>query len=107
MADSKELTDLTYDEQTESYRYHYAADRSFCVDLVLAVSEVVDTDPTELEPLYNHIDPDLLEEFVDGRSRFSGDLLLDCCGVRIRIAENGDVVISPNGPGGPTGDACC
>ncbi|WP_418285000.1 HalOD1 output domain-containing protein [Halorubrum sp. DTA46] len=48
------------------------ADRSPTVCVVEAVSEAIDTDLTELQPLYDAIDPDALDQLIGPPHRFTG-----------------------------------
>lgn len=47
-----------------STRHDWDADDSVCLTVVRAVSAVTGKDPTEIDPLYEFVDPDALEELL-------------------------------------------
>lgn len=68
-------------------------------EVVLAVAEATDTDPTELEPLYDVVDPDALDQLfqphLNGTQRIGGRVIFSMDGCEVTIHANGDVVATP------------
>ncbi|WP_339104214.1 HalOD1 output domain-containing protein [Haloterrigena salinisoli] len=64
--------------------------------LVIALSEVNGTDPMDLEPLYNVLDPDALNSLFDstGSSRLAGSVSFEYCGYQVTIEADGGGCIS-------------
>lgn len=68
-------------------------------EVVLAVAEATDTDPTELEPLYDVVDPDALDQLfrthLNGHPRTDGRIVFSMDGCEVTVHANGDVVATP------------
>lgn len=63
-----------------------------------AVSEATGTDPVELEPLYNVVDPDALNAiFASGGAGESSDteLRFTMAGCDVLVRDGGNVVVTP------------
>ena len=71
---------------------------SVCLSVVSAVAQAVDTDPAQLEPLANVIDPDVLERLVaddgsEGRAD-GGALAFTMAGCRVVVDAGGDIAVT-------------
>jgi hypothetical protein len=71
--------------------------------IVTAVSEATDTDPLELPPLYDTVDPDAVDALIRPLSDASGldtdgttEITLTYAGSRIKLGQNGSVSVRPN-----------
>lgn len=55
---------ITFDPQTETYRltHDWQAGESIAMAVTIGVAAVTDTPPTEMNPLYEVIDPDALNQ---------------------------------------------
>lgn len=67
MVDSNEPRDDVSDGRTEARHVHYdpASDAEVSELLVTAIADIDHTDPLKLEPLYETVDPDALDDFVE------------------------------------------
>lgn len=81
--------------------YHLAVDtrtESISTSIVVAVAEVLDRDPTQLDPLSTRLDPDALDGLFEGpgteatREGLVRFTFVDCL---ISVYATGDVVIEP------------
>jgi len=72
---------------------------SMCVRVIDAVVETMGTDTTEIDPLYDYIDPDALNDLFkpseDGRHRRGGRVEFQIEGHLIRISSHGDIEVRP------------
>jgi hypothetical protein len=70
----RSLTDLRYDDQAGLYRARYdsLSRHELLVDIVLAVSDVLDVDTCDLDPAYETIDPDAFDTLVDSYAANAG-----------------------------------
>ena len=59
--------------------------------IIEAIAEETDSDPLELPPLYNAIDPDALDRLFANRE--GGTVTFCCCGHKITVKQDGTVVI--------------
>lgn len=68
MIDANESRDGSTDRRANARYVHYdpGADATPSDTLVTAVADFANSDPLELQPLYETIDPDTLDEFVGG-----------------------------------------
>lgn len=68
------ITDLRYDERTDRYRARYdaATAHELFVDIVLAVSNVLDVGTDDIEPAHRAVDTDVLDAVVDAYGRDAG-----------------------------------
>ena len=64
--------------------------------IVIAISEVTGTDPIDLEPLYNVVNPDSLNSLFDSTapSRLDGSVSFEYCGYQVTIKADGRGFIS-------------
>lgn len=93
---------IQYDESTRTYRLSCdgGRDHSISTEIVLAVSEITNTPPIEIEPMFEVIDPDALDDLyapVDNaplqRGGCSTFFRLHGCGVT--VYPTGEVEIRP------------
>lgn len=67
-------------------------------EIISAVATTKGTDPTELEALYESIDPDALDTLYDrpgdGRGRTSLRVEFTYCGCEVSVARDGSVTVS-------------
>ena len=70
-----ELDSETYHQESETHRFKYDQETvPPSMAVVAALSEVVDRDPMELEPLHEYLDADALDELVRVRGTTDGDI---------------------------------
>lgn len=71
---------------------------SICV--VETVADALETDPTELGPLYEAVDPDALDRLFEAPHRFaSGRVTFRFEGCNVTVDADGWVVVSPGTDG--------
>jgi len=61
--------------------------------VVTAVAKAADTDPVELPPLYEYIDPDALDKLVGDATRFEGYITFDYDGYSVTTYADGEIVV--------------
>lgn len=68
-------------------------------EVVFAVAEATGTDMTQLEPLYNVIDPDALDQLfqtpVNEFPRSDGRVVFTMEGCEVTVHASGEVVVTP------------
>lgn len=69
-----------------------------------AVSEATGTDPLELEPLYNVVDPDALNAIFGGSVSTDTELRFTMADCEVVVRGEGNVAVTPPGDR-PEGDA--
>lgn len=74
-----------------------------CGDLVQSVVEAIsraeDTDPTDLDPVYEVIDPDALNELFDGKRGNAGKVEFRYHGYDVTVRSDGRVTLgNSDGP---------
>lgn len=92
---------VTYDPNAGAYcaRHDWSAPRSLSVTLVRALAEVTDADPTDVDQLGAHVNPDALDALFEPRStaetRSAGrlELCIDEC--HVTVYGDGEIVIRP------------
>lgn len=105
MEDPISLPHLDIDvEQTESpERYHvqyeWTDPEPLSTVVVRLVAAVTDTDPLELEPLRDRVDPDALDELfaptVDGRTRSLGQVSFPLAEHQVVVSGDGEIEVRP------------
>jgi hypothetical protein len=67
--------------------------------VVLAVAEATDADPLDLDPLYDCVDPDALDDLFesgdDGTARLSGSFTFEYEGCDVAVHADQRVVVAP------------
>lgn len=93
------LTDATASQGT--------ATDSLIDAVVFAVAEATDRGPTDIEPLYNVVNPDalsqLFDSLADGRPRSDGRIVFTMEDCEVAVHASGKVVATP--PNGASSDA--
>lgn len=66
MINANETTNDVSKYRTETHHVHYDPETPIAPSgtLVIAIADIADVDPLELEPLYETIDPDTVDDFV-------------------------------------------
>lgn len=84
------------DPRSETFRVCYDADCSCAVStiLVLSLSSLTGDEPTEMLPLNNAVDPDVLECHVRGRTR-GADLSFEFHNYHVMVSDDGRITFSP------------
>lgn len=93
-----ELESVEYRQDTETYRARYDQQMtSPSMAVVAALSEVTNTDPLDLEPLYNVVDTDVLNALVQGRGALDEPIRLSFSveEYTITVSSNGEIDIAP------------
>jgi len=98
--DSGQAVDLEHDSETGVYRGSFAPDLSDpSTVVVLAVSEALDRDPSDLEKLNHCLDPDCLDKLfeprTDGSARGGGEVVFPYAGFEVTVTSDGVVVLDP------------
>ena len=67
MINTNETTNDASKHRTETHHVHYdpGAPIAPSETFVLAVADIADVDPLEMEPLYHTVDPETVNEFVE------------------------------------------
>ncbi|WP_137286097.1 HalOD1 output domain-containing protein [Halorussus salinisoli] len=93
MIDANETRDDASERRTEAHHVHYdpKTDERPSEILVAAVADIADSNPVELEPLFETVDPDTLNDFVGtgGLPELSGQISF--------TYEGYDVTVYPSG----------
>lgn len=63
--------------------------------VITAVSEATGTDPLELEPLYNVVDPDALNAIFSRDGSTDTELQFTMAGCEVVVRGEGNVVVTP------------
>lgn len=69
---------------------------SVSLRLVQAVATYTDTDPVELPPLYETIDPDAIETCITGMDGV--DLSFEYAGVAVTVESTGEIQVGADAP---------
>lgn len=82
----------------ERQRYEERADSDISTAVVLAVARASGTDPMELPPLYDHVDPDALDALVAHNTERSAQTNLAITflftGYEVTIRADGEIIVS-------------
>jgi|AntDeeMetagen681_2_1112603.scaffolds.fasta_scaffold00305_13 hypothetical protein len=95
---SAELESLEFDRESDTYRARYDQDATATsMAVVAAVSNVLDTDPLELDPLHDTIDTDALDDLIRCRDPPNEPIGVSFTieGFEITALSNGVVTLSP------------
>ncbi len=86
-----DLQGESYQADPDTYRFAYDQDTTTpSMAVVAALSEVVDADPIELDPLHDAVDTDALDVLVHGPAATNGDV-----SVSFPVAEYAVTIHSP------------
>lgn len=94
MIDNTPIDDSRTDG-SRSRRVQYDGSGSIATTIVLAIAEIDDADPTEMEPLYGSVDPELLNSLVNDDRGISGDVMFTYRGYRVTVDSDGGIVVTP------------
>ncbi|UPV99138.1 hypothetical protein M0R88_11435 [Halorussus gelatinilyticus] len=92
-------------EEPYEVRYDPASDTPITSAVTEAVAAVTGTDPRELRPLYEVVEPDALERILGPRSATGAETTCDCRvvfsyeGCSVHIGSDGRVVVRPSEDG--------
>lgn len=92
---------LQYDPQTESYHltYDWRVSEPLSTLIITAIADITGNAPTDLEPLYDRIDPDALDRLFspnpDGSLGAAGPVTFTFHGHEVTVERHGHVVIRP------------
>ena len=81
--------------QSSAETVRSAEDGSISEAVILAVSEATETDPIELEPLYDYVDPDALDRLFRTRGGLAsrqGTVVFTMDGCEVTVHADGTVV---------------
>lgn len=98
MTDATVSDSLEYDETTEVYRYCDRRDLPLSTGVVLAVCHVTDSQPTDLEPLFYAVDPELLNRVADDDRPAMEEVTFTFNDVRVTADSTGEVTLRPLDP---------
>lgn len=77
-------------------RHDWDQDGSLSTSVVTAVSQVTGDDPTEIDPLYEVIDPDALDRLVDSLGDDAdGQVTFTLNGCAVTVTGDGAIAVSP------------
>lgn len=82
--------------ETEPIRIWYRGDGDVTWIVVEAVSALLETDPTSLEPLYHTVDTELLNDLCRGRRGLSGEVSFVYYGFRFTVTTDRRITIRPD-----------
>jgi hypothetical protein len=99
MIDTNETGDDAAKRRTETHHVHYdpESDADPSETLAIGVADVVGTDPLELDPLFDTVDPDTLDDFVKsgGCPEVGGRIKFTFANHRVTVRASGLFEISP------------
>jgi len=95
--EDKAENDPTTQSRAEVFHSEYGVDESPSEAVVSAVSEVKGVEPMEMDCLYDRIDPDALDTFMDGPVVIGDGGIIDVefqySGYRVSVRNNGTITI--------------
>ena len=89
---------VDYDEETETYRSTWSDDRLPSVAVVALLEDATGADATEIEPLWNYVHPDALDDVfasTRARKRPGGRVTFRYAGFEATVCGDGEVSLSP------------
>jgi len=97
--DTNETRDDAPERRAEPHRVHYdpASDVTASELLVTAVADIAAADPLDLDPLYETVDPDMIDDFVGsgGTADVDGHVSFVYEGYAVRVYASGLLEIEP------------
>lgn len=93
-----EFESVTYPQDSEAYRFEYDPETTpASMALIAALSETMDVDPIELEPLHASADTDALDALICGRDRIDRDVHVTLTHERreMTVYSKGVVTVTP------------
>lgn len=101
-------TALTFDPETSTYRLHHdwRDDESIPTAVIMGVAAITNTPPTDLDPMFETLDPDALDQLFHpsarGSSRDAGWVSFHLNGCAVRIYATEEIEITPDEDDTPT-----
>lgn len=99
MSDHERYRDGEKATATDDRGHGWTRPDSICVRVIDAVVDTMGTDTTEIDPLYDYINPDALNDLFkpseNGRHRRGGHIEFQMEDHLIRISSDGDVEVRP------------
>lgn len=97
MIDTNETRDDAPERRTETVHYDPESPVRPGELVVTSVADVADADPLELEPLYETVDPEAIDEFVasGGSADFDGHISFTYEGYAVTVRASGLLEIRP------------
>lgn len=90
---------VEYEPSTGSYRLTRPIVGDVGIETIRAVAEISNTDPVDMEPVYNDFDPQLLdslyESYLDGNLEIDGQVVVTIANHRVTIEGDGTIRIYP------------
>ena len=102
MGTTESDTGVTFDPKTDTYCLHYdrRSDESVSAAVVRGVAAVTNTSPTELEPLFETLDPDALDQLyrstADGSGRGDSWVSFSYNDCAVTVDSTGEITIEPD-----------
>lgn len=100
MIDDTPVDDVRTDG-SRTRKIRYEGDGSIATTIVLEIAGMEGTDPTEMEPLYGAVDPELLEALCADDRQVSGDVMFTYRGHRVTVVSDGGILIRREENGDP------
>jgi hypothetical protein len=99
MRDTNETGDDVADRRIETHHVHYDSEANAepSETLVMAVADIAGVDPLELDPLYDAVDPDSLDQLVTSRGEpeVDGRMAFTFADHRVAVHASGLFEIRP------------
>lgn len=86
--------DRAWTDGSRVRRLRHEGPGSVATTIVRAIADLDGVDPTEMDPLYGSVDPDLLQALLDDDRRVTGDVMFTYRGYRVTVGTDGDIVIT-------------
>ena len=99
LSESRNRDRTGYDPMTDTYHHQYDWDSSERLSgaIIATVATVADTEPTELEPLYDCVDPDALDALFrplsEDRPRSHGRLSFSFDEYEVAVHGHGEIIV--------------
>ena len=88
--------DLHFDDETNTYRLQPGGYDSIGTEVVLAIADLTDSDPLELEPLASYVNADLLDRLFRPEWQSGEVVAFDYLGYHVTVEQTGTVTFRPN-----------
>ena len=98
MIDTNETSDDSDSTpRTHHVQYHPTEGSNLCETLVVAIAEVAEVEPLDLDPLYETVDPELLDDVVGsgGTPDLGGNVSFTYADHHVRVHASGLLEITP------------
>lgn len=97
MIDTNGTSDESDNSATHHEHYNPATGANLCETLVLAIADLDDVEPLSLDPLYETVDPEMLDDVVEsgGALDLDGYVSFTYAGHRVRVHASGLLEITP------------